>query len=236
MIVFIIKFLRSNFLIISLLFFSGIEIFSEETSLRDLTLEQAELIAITNNNTVNSVRELYLKAKAGRIEAISKWLPKLQAMSVTYGLQKHAPGADFVTESEVDLLSNAGVITRISAGSAFETQLALTQSILSTNDYYNIQISSLVVKQLELLLNAALIDVLYQTRISYYQVVLDLELIKAAKDKVELLKSLSKQIVDKHQIGTALLYHVNQSKVAVVNATNVYYDLIKQKKSIATTL
>lgn len=230
MIVFIIKFLRSNFLIISLLFFSGIEIFSEETSLRDLTLEQAELIAITNNNTVNSVRELYLKAKAGRIEAISKWLPKLQAMSVTYGLQKHAPGADFVTESEVDLLSNAGVITRISAGSAFETQLALTQSILSTNDYYNIQISSLVVKQLELLLNAALIDVLYQTRISYYQVVLDLELIKAAKDKVELLKSLSKQIVDKHQIGTALLYHVNQSKVAVVNATNVYYDLIKQKK------
>lgn len=227
---FIIKSLRFNLLIVSLLFMSGIEIFSEETSLRDLTLEQAELIAISNNNTVNSVRELYLKAKAGRIEAISKWLPKLQAMSVSYGLQKYSAGAGPVTGADVDLLSSAGVVTRLSAGSAFETQLALTQSILSTNDYYNIQISSLVVKQLELLLNAALIDILYQTRISYYQVVLDLELIKAAKDKVELLKTLSKQIADKHQIGTALLYHVNQSKVAVVNATNVYYDLIKQKK------
>lgn len=219
-----------NLLTVSVLFFSGIEIFSQETCLRDLTLEQAELIAITNNNTVNAVRELYLKAKAGRIEAISKWLPKLQALTHMYGLQKYQPGNAYTSAYDVDVLSNAGVVTRISAGSAFETQLALTQSILSTNDYYNIQISSLVVKQLELLLNAALIDVLYQTRVNYYQVVLDIELIKASKDKVELLKTLSKQIQDKHQIGTALLYHVNQSKVAVVNATNVYYDLIKQKK------
>jgi outer membrane protein TolC len=230
MLIYICRFFRFKVLVVSLLIFSGIEIFSEETFLRDLTLEQAELIAVTNNNTVNSVRELYLKAKAGRIEAMSKWLPKLHALSKVYGLQKYQPGAGSVSAQDVELLNQAGVVTRIAAGSAFETQLALTQSILSTNDYYNIMISSLVVKQLELLLNAALIDVLYQTRVSYYQVVLDLELIKAAKDKVELLKTLSKQIQDKHQIGTALLYHVNQSKVAVVNATNVYYDLIKQKK------
>lgn len=217
-------------LVLGVLCFSGIEIFSEQDCLKDLTLEQAEMIAISNNNTVNSVRELYLKAKAGRIEAISKWLPKIQAMSAMYGIQKYTPGAGSVSGEEVGLFNQAGVITRISSGSAFETQLALTQSLLSTNAYYDIQISTLVVKQLELLLNAAIIDVLYQTRISYYQVVLDFELIKAAKDKVELLKSLSKQMEDKHQVGTALLYHVNQSKVAVVNATNYYYDLVKQKK------
>ena len=200
---------KSCLVLILFFCFSFSSLVSDEV-LYDLTLEQAELIAIENNNTVNSLRELYYKAKEGRLEAISKWFPKVEAMSIMYGLQR--PLVPGVSES------------------AFETQLALTQAFLSTNRYYDVKIASLVVSQLELLLNAAIIDVLYQTRTSYYQVILDMEMLSAAKDKVELLKTLAKKAEEKHQVGTSILYSVNQSKVAIANATNYYYDIVKQKK------
>lgn len=178
--------------------------------LLNLTLEQAEMIAVENNNNVNAVRELYLKAQQGRLESISKWLPQIEAMSLMYGLQKKSP--------------NTG------AKSAFETQLSLTQAIISTDKYYDVKIAGLVVEQLKLLLNAAIIDALFEVRSMYYQVILDMEMIQAAKEKVDLLSFLSKRMEDRHQIGTSILYNVNQSKVAIANATTQYYEMIKQRK------
>lgn len=180
------------------------------SQLYDLTLEQAEVIAVENNNTVNSVRELYHKAQQGRFNSISKWLPQIQALSIMYGMEKP---------------SN---ISR--AKSAFETQLSLTQSIISSDQYYDVKIATLIVEQLQLLLNAAIIDALYNVRTAYYQVILDVEMIKAAKDKIDLLTMLAKRMEDRHQIGTSILYSVNQSKVAIANATSVYYEMVKRKK------
>ncbi|MCH9631245.1 MAG: hypothetical protein S4CHLAM37_12670 [Chlamydiia bacterium] len=188
--------------------------------MQKLTLEQAEMIAIENNNQVNGVRELLKKAKEGRLESISKWLPKIDAFSTAFAASKD----QFFSNSK----------------SAFLTQLALTQSIFSSEVYYNIKISTLVEEQLRLLLNAAIIDVLYQTRVAYYQVILDMENIHAAEDKIELLAFLSKKMEDRYEIGTSILYNVNQSKVAIANATTDYYESIKQRKvdldSLATVL
>lgn len=184
--------------------------YTDTSHLYDLTLEQAEAIAIQNNNTVNSLRELLLKAKEGRLITLSKWLPEVNAMSIMYSLEKPS----LLTLSK----------------SAFLTQLSLTQAILSTDLYYDVKIADLILEQAGLLLNAALIDALYEVRSAYYQVILDIELIKAAKEKVDLLASLSKQMEDRYKVGTAILYNVNQSKVAIANATTYYYDLIKQRK------
>ncbi|MEI8300897.1 MAG: TolC family protein [Chlamydiota bacterium] len=178
--------------------------------LYDLTLEQAELITLDRNNQVNSLRELYAKAKEGRLETLSKWLPQVQAMSSLYGLNKLSP----VTNSK----------------SAFLTQLSVTQALVASDRYYNVKIADLGVQQLELLLNAAIIDALFQVRTAYYQVILDMEMISAAKEKIELLTSLSKRMEDRYQIGTSILYNVNQSKVAIANATTHYYEMIKRKK------
>ncbi len=203
-----------SYLVRAFLCFMFVSCFSLEnqlTSLSQLTIEQAEVIAIENNRVIASLKELYFKAKEGRLESLSKWWPKVEAMSVMYGLEKYST---------------------VSMGySAFETQVSLSQAILSTNRYYDVKISSLIVEQLELLLNAAIIDVLYQVRTSYYQVILDIENIAAAKEKVDLLYSLSIKAKDSYKIGTNILYGVNQSKVAISNATTYYYEQISQKKS-----
>lgn len=185
-------------------------LYADVSHLYDLTLEQAEVIAVENNNTVNAVRELYSKAQQGRLNSISKWLPEIEAVSVMYGIQK------------ISIDSRAK--------SAFETQLSLTQAIISTNKYYDVKIATLIVEQLQLLLNAAIIDALFDVRTAYYQVILDIEMIKAAKEKIDLLTMLAKRMEDRHQIGTSILYSVNQSKVAIANATTTYYEVIKRRK------
>jgi outer membrane protein TolC len=184
--------------------------YTEITHLYDLTLEQAEVVALENNNKINAVRELYKKAEQGVLESVSKWLPEIEAMSLMYGVQKPVVG--------------------LNAKSAFETQLSLTQAVVSMNRYYDVKISKLVKEQLQLLLNAAIIDALFDVRTAYYQVILDIEMIKAAKEKIDLLTMLAKKVEDRHQIGTSILYSVNQSKVAIANATTAYYELIKQRK------
>jgi len=180
------------------------------TRLYDLTLEQAEVLALDRNNKVNSLRELYGKAKEGRLEKISKWLPQVEAMSNMYGLGNISP--DTGTKS------------------AFLTQLSLTQALIASDLYYNVKIADLVVEQLKLLLNAAMIDALFEVRTAYYQVILDIEMVAAAKEKIELLTSLSQRMEDRKQVGTAILYNVNQSKVAIANATVHYYEMIKRRK------
>lgn len=182
----------------------------EVQRLYDLTLEQAEIIALEQNNQVNSLRELYNKAKEGRLETLSKWLPQVQAMSNLYGLNKTASATN--------------------SKSAFLTQLSVTQALVASDSYYNVKIADLVVQQLELLLNAAIIDALFQVRTAYYQVILDIEMISAAKEKIELLTSLSKRMEDRYEIGTSILYNVNQSKVAIANATTHYYEMVKRRK------
>lgn len=197
-------------LLLALLLLTSSFLRAELIKLNSLTLEQAEMIAVENNNQVNEVRELLKKAKEGKLESLSKWMPKIEAMYMMARSEKK------------QFFSNSP--------STFFTQLALTQSIFSSDIYYDIKIADLVVEQLRLLLNAAVIDILYQVRVSYYQVILDHENIHAALDKVELLQSLSKRMQDRYDIGTSILYNVNQSKVAIANATSTYYDSIKQLK------
>lgn len=178
--------------------------------LHNLTIEQAEIIAIDHNNQINSLKELYKKAKEGRLESYSKWMPELSAMS------------DMYIANKKQVFTNSK--------SAFLTQLSLTQSILSMDKYYDVKIASLIEEQFRLLLNAAVIDVLFELRSFYYQVILDYEMIEAAKEKIDLLTSLARRMEDRYNIGTSILYGVNQSKVAIANATSDYYEVVKKQK------
>ncbi len=195
--------------LLSLFFLSRFS-YGEIVTIPDLTLSRAEVTALENNPRVNSVRELYAKAGQGHWDSISKWLPQLTAMS------------DMYVSDQPQVFTDAK--------SAFLTQLSLTQSLFSSNVFYGIQISSLIKEQLRLLLDAAIIDVLFDVRSAYYRVILDSEIIRAAKGKIDLLESLSKRMEDRYRIGTSILYGVNQSKVAIANATSTYYEALKNRK------
>lgn len=183
-----------------------------QQSSHPLTLEESEKIALCNNKTIQATKELLEKARQGKLEAYSTWMPNLQAQSQAYWTQfDQAPILD--------------------SKSGFMTQLTMTQALFSMDLFNKVEMARLVEQQLCLLLQAAINDTLFQIRSAYYQVVLDKQLIATAKERVDLLTALAKQMFGLYKIGEAILFNVNQSKVAVANAMTEYYDTAKGLKT-----
>lgn len=177
-----------------------------------LGIEEVEKMALSQNQQILSLQELYKKAREGRYEAISKWLPKLMAMS------------DLFTNKQKQLFP-------LGYKNTFLTQLTLTQQIFSTEKYHDVKLASLWVEQLSLLLKALENDILFAARSLYYKIVLDYEMIATAEEHINILRELSNRLEYEYQIGTTILLNVNQSKVAIANATTTYYQRIKDLKS-----
>ncbi|NGX57934.1 MAG: hypothetical protein K940chlam3_00835 [Chlamydiae bacterium] len=178
--------------------------------LHSLTLESAERIALENNNDIKTLQQLVAKAQQGRLEAVSKWFPEVVLISSGYKTEK--------------------IQTFTGTHSAFLSQFNVTQALLSTERYFNLRISSLVVKQLRLLLDAIIIDVMYDIRQAYYRVILDYQDIATAKTNIDLFMDLAEKEQTKYKIGTSILLNVNQSTVRIANATKAYYQAIKELK------
>lgn len=185
-----------------------------------LTIQQAELIALENNNDIKTLRHLLDQAKQGKLESFSKWFPQIALISQGYKTQKP------------DLFTG----TR----SVFITQFYLSQALFSTNRYYNLKISSIAVEQIRALLQAIIIDTLFEVRTAYYKVILGQETIETTKKNIDLFTELAEKEERNYKIGTSILLNVNQSQVAVANATKAYYEAIKNwrvsKDRLATTL
>ena len=186
-------------------------LFAEEPPCPAFTLARAEEVALENNREVQTTRELLEKAREGRLESLSKWFPALTAMSRTFRTQH--PQQPY-----------------IDSRTSFETSFQVTQAIFSSDLYYNVKIAKLIEKHLALLLEAALNDVLFRVRSLYYQLILDLDTIRTAQEQIDLLVQLSHEMQGRYDVGEAILFNVNQSKVAIANAMTIYYQASKQYK------
>ncbi len=181
--------------------------------LEALTLKEAEEIALANNPQVQASEQLIEMARQGRLDAISKWLPQVSIVSQGYKTQEPI------------------VFLGLTKPSAFLTELSLTQTLFSTQLYYQIGISSILIDQFRRLLAAAKNDVLYQTRTLYFQVALDHKKVKTAQEHIDLLNYLADRMQGKYNIGEATAYNVNQARVAVANVTDNYYKTVQMLKT-----
>ena len=137
-----------------------------------LTLARAEAITLTQNKELLALKELLASAKQGRLESLSKWLPAVNFISQGYSTEE----------------------TMTSGGhSAFLSQVALTQTLFSSDRYYDVKRAALVVEQLRLLVSALTIDLLFKVRTSYYRVILDKEILATARRNVEILTFLAEK-------------------------------------------
>jgi len=173
----------------------------------ELTLEEAETIALSTNRDICTLSNLLERAKQGRLESLSKWWPEVYLISRGYKTEKKQA----ITNTK----------------SAFISQFGLVQSLFSTDRYYNVKIAGLVVEQLKLLLDAMIIDVLYDVRVAYYKVIYDVLAVNIAKQAIEIFDVLAKREESNFRIGTTILLTLNQSKVAIANATSVYYQALR---------
>jgi outer membrane protein len=199
--------LKIRIFILSFLFFSTL--LSEETL--QLSLFQAEELALSNNQQVQEVESLVEKARFGHLVSISDWLPKLELISQAFQTQHDQIGGS-------------------NNKSTFLTQFLLTQTLFSATKYYNLQITNLLYKELEWVKQGILNDVLYDIRSAYYKIILDKNQIETAATHVEVLKALALQMEMRLGIGTATTFDVNQLQVAVSNALSIYYKALKTLK------
>lgn len=190
-------------------------LFSEEVVTLDLT--HAEEIALEQNKHLQEVDSLVEKARLGHLISVSDWMPKLELIS-------HA----FQTQHD----QNIGSMNK----SSFMTQVLMTQTLFSSDKMYNLQLTKLAFKELQLIRLSIINDILYQVRRGYYQVILDMNQIETAITHVEVLKALAVRMEERLRIGTATTFDVNQTQVAVSNALSVYYKRVKQLRVDLNTL
>lgn len=175
------------------------------------TSDEALQIALSRNKTVLMTKELLQKAEWGVLESYTKWMPKLEAISMWY--ETSIP--------QVPILN---------ANSGYMSQLSLSQAVLSTNRYYGVILQKLYQQELRLIYAALINDLTFQVKNMYYKVILDLQRIATTKERVDLLSDLHKEMQSRFDIGETIIYNVNQSKVALVNATASYYQAVKDLK------
>ena len=179
--------------------------------IKTLNLCQSEELAIANNERIVEVNNLVEKAKYGYYRSISDYLPQLNFYSYAY-------------KSENDqILYGLG-------RDCFLTEFSVIQSILSTDKFYDIKISDLIVQDLKMIRKEVVNNVIYQVRAIYNKILLDKNNIKTALIHIETLKDLAMRLEDKLAIGTTTTFDVNQLQVAVSNASANYYKNMKLLK------
>lgn len=191
-------------------------VFAKETK----TLKNSEdalHIALMKNKTVLITKQLLQKAEWGVLESYTKWMPQLQAQSYYYE----------TTIPQTPILDST---------SGFLSQLSLSQAVLSTNTYYGIVLQKLYRRELQQIYAALVNDLTFQVKSAYYKVILDRQRIATTEERVALLSNLHREMQSRFAIGETIIYNVNQSKVALVNATASYYEAEKSLKDDADML
>lgn len=176
-----------------------------------IDLEEALSLAYQKNKALLVLEDLVDEAKAGKKISLSAWLPHLEAMTQGY--------------------YNAKYQTFYNAQNLFSSQLTLTQNILEMGAYYDVKISDLNVKKVELLYESLKNDITFEVKKSYYKVVYDLETLATQNEHVQLLSALLKRMKDRLKIGEAIALNVNQAQVALASQKTVYYQALKQFKN-----
>jgi len=181
--------------------------------LHAFSLKEAEETALSNNPQVRAAEELVERARQGRLESVSKWLPQLSFLSQGFRTQKPLAFLD------------------LKKPTAFFTQISLTQAVLSSDLFYDLKIAGFSLTQAEQMLEAARNDVLYEVRALYYLVILDRKKVDTAKEHIRLLTNLAERVAGLHTIGEATAYQLNQAKVSISNVTDSYYQALKELKA-----
>ncbi len=176
------------------------------------TSEESLKIALCHNKTVLLTKELLRKASYGVLESYTKWLPQLEAQSAVYQTQ--------IPQTPI-----------LNAKTGFLSQLSLSQAVLSTDRYYGVILQKLYKEELNIIYAALINDITFRVKSAYYKVVLDQQKIVTTTERVRLLTDLHKEMQSRYAIGETIIYNVNQSKVALVNATASYYEAVRDLKT-----
>ena len=184
-------------------------------AVENLTLSEAENLAVQYNHDFKSLQENVEVQRAAYHQALALWMPT------------------------VDLSAQGGrAHSSYSSGSSYSAGVSLSQVIYSSDVYYGIALQKLVVLEYETALAALRNDLIFNVRKAYHTLLLAQENINVQNENVQLLEDALSLEQRRFELGETTQLQVDYSNLRVVNANSLYqeakrnlqekrYDLVK---------
>lgn len=172
----------------------------------ELSLEEAEEWALSQNPSLCSKTYGAWQASARFREAWGQWLPSVSATAYS----KRTPQIP---------LGNYGT--------TYQEEVAFDQKVVSSQAYFGVRLSAKDEVASWLDVEGARNDLLFQVRQAYYTLVLNRQQVCVQEEHVSILAEALDQDQKKLAVGRATSFQVNQSKVSLANALSAYYNAVK---------
>jgi outer membrane protein TolC len=195
-----------------------------ELCLRDLSLENAEEIALEYNKNFLIAQESTYQAKERKLQAVSRWLPAVHYRAEFRDIDKK--------ELFFDVFSSDFTFSH----QGYSSILQLSQPIFSTDLLFGLKSKELEAQVYSFAQANTKNELLLAVRDRYYAVLLYEKALVIERDNIDYLAYALEQEQGRLEAGNATPFEVNQSKVAVSNAISLYYATLKDLKNARNAL
>lgn len=176
--------------------------------LYNLTLEEAESIAVSNNYIVRSVAHAAEGGRYGYREAFGEWLPEVNVLAnIT-----RATGRPFF----------ANYIT------FYNSTLNFAQLLFDTDAYFDIKQSYVDYERLKAEFSLQVCEALFRTRVAYYALLLAETQVAVEENTVALFREEYNQQKSFLAVGRAIPFDVNLTHSELSNAIANYHAAVEQ--------
>ncbi|HSX11178.1 MAG TPA: TolC family protein [Chlamydiales bacterium] len=192
-----------------------------EIPLHDLSLSDAEEIALEYNKSLLIAREDTKQAQERQHQAVSRWLPAL-------GFR-----AEFRDVDNHELFFNIfnPLLPYSPAHRGYSSMFQVEQPLFSTDLIFNLKSKDLETQVYNYKQANTKNELLLAVRDSYYAVLLYQKALDIERENIDYLSYALEQEQGRLDAGSATPFEVNQSKVAVANAISTYYATLKSLKN-----
>lgn len=195
-----------------------------ELTLRDLTLHDAEMIALEYNKNLLIAQEGVKQADERKLQAISKWLPAI------------AYRGEFREIDKKELFFNVFSSHFTFSHQGYSSILQLSQPIFSTDLFFGLKSKDIEAQIYNYQQANTKNELLLAVRDRYYEVLLYEKALDIERENIEYLSYALEQEQGRLEAGSRTPFEVNQSKVAVANAISTYYMTLKDLKNARNAL
>lgn len=204
-------------------FLFAVPLFSD-LSLKDLSLDDAERIALEFNKNFLIAQESTFQAKERKQQAISRWLPAI-------GYR-----AEFREIDKKELFFNVFSKKFDFSNQGYSSILQLNQPIFSTDLIFGLKSKNLEAQVYSYAQANTKNELLLAVRDRYYAVLLYEKALLIERENIEYLAYALQQEQGRLDAGSSTPFEVNQSKVSVGNAISQYYATLKELKNARNAL
>lgn len=195
-----------------------------ELPLHNLTLQDAEDIALEYNKTFLISQESTYQATERKNQAVSRWLPAIGYRGEFRNIDKK--------ELFFDVFSKEFTFSHRGYSSIFQ----LSQPIFSTDLIFGLKSSQLQAQAVSYSQANTKNELLLAVRDRYYAVLFYQKKLGIERENIDYLAYALEQEQGRLDAGSSTPFEVNQSKVSVANAISTYYATLKDLKNARNAL